>query len=174
MSQLVVTATGKDRPGLVGELTGELFSLGANILETRMVNLRGQFALMLLLELPDDKRAAVESSLPGKGQSMGLTIHITPQQTLTPTTRGLSYKLRSYSVDQPGIIARLSAPLRAVGANIEELSARQESAPFAGEPIFIADFRLTVPSTVHFPTLRAELEKLAANLNCDIDLQPMT
>jgi glycine cleavage system transcriptional repressor len=174
MSDLVVTAIGKDRPGLVGELTGELFSLGANIIETRMVNLRGQFALMLLLELADDKRTKLDADLPTRAKAIGLAVHLSPQEAAPAPVRGLSYTLRSYSIDQPGIIARLSAPLRAVGANIEELSARQESAPFAGEPIFIADFRLTVPSTVHFPTLRAELEKLAGSLNCDIDLQPMT
>jgi glycine cleavage system transcriptional repressor len=40
MPQMIITAVGPDRPGIVGELTGELHSAGANILDSRMVNLR--------------------------------------------------------------------------------------------------------------------------------------
>ena len=54
MSQLIITAVGPDRPGIVGELTGHLHSAGGNILDSRMVNLRGQFAIVLLIELGED------------------------------------------------------------------------------------------------------------------------
>ena len=42
MARVILTAVGADRPGLVGELTGYLHGAGANILDTRMVNLRGR------------------------------------------------------------------------------------------------------------------------------------
>ena len=35
--------------------------------------------------------------------------------------------------------------LRQHGVNIEELSARQDSAPFDGSPLFMTEMRLTVP-----------------------------
>ena len=50
MTQWIVTAVGPDRPGLVGELTGHLHAGKANLLDSRMVNLRGQFAIVLLLD----------------------------------------------------------------------------------------------------------------------------
>ena len=50
MPQLILTAVGPDHPGLVGQLTGHLHAAGANILDTRMVNLRGRFAVLILLE----------------------------------------------------------------------------------------------------------------------------
>jgi glycine cleavage system transcriptional repressor len=56
--------------------------------------------------------------------------------------------------------------------NIEELSARQESAPFAGSPLFVTEMRLTVPATVALGKLRAELESVGGAINCDVDLDP--
>ena len=75
-------------------------------------------------------------------------------------------------MDQPGIVARLTAVLQKLGVNIEDLSARQESAPFAGSPLFQTEMRLTVPPTVNLGQLRAQLEQVGNELNCDIDLDP--
>src|SRR6476660_1378077 len=79
MAQLIITAVGPDRPGIVGELTSHLHAAGANLLDTRMVNLRGEFAMMILLEAPDT--AAIEKlrrDLPAAGESMRLRISATP------------------------------------------------------------------------------------------------
>ena len=75
-------------------------------------------------------------------------------------------------MDQPGILARLTAVLREMGVNIEELEARQDSAPFAGSPLFSTEMRITVPRGVPLAQLRRELENVGNELNCDVDLDP--
>ena len=75
-------------------------------------------------------------------------------------------------MDQPGILARISAVLQSLGVNIEELEARQESAPFAGSPLFSTEMLLTVPPDVPLGQLRQRLEAAGNELNCDIDLDP--
>ncbi|MGD0769134.1 MAG: ACT domain-containing protein [Tepidisphaeraceae bacterium] len=62
MSQLIITAVGPDRPGIVGELTAHLHAGGANILDSRMVNLRGEFAMLILLEAADAAAGADQAS----------------------------------------------------------------------------------------------------------------
>jgi glycine cleavage system transcriptional repressor len=42
----ILTAIGADRPGLVEEVSQFIFAHGGNIADSRMVNLRGQFAMM--------------------------------------------------------------------------------------------------------------------------------
>src|SRR5947207_12543102 len=80
MPQLIITAVGPDRPGIVGELTAHLHAAGANLVESRMVNLRGEFAMMILLEVPsDDAAAKLSRDLPAVGQSMNLRLSVTPQ-----------------------------------------------------------------------------------------------
>lgn len=171
--QLIITAVGPDRPGLVGELTTALHQSGGNILDTRMVNLRGQFALVLLIEVAQDA-AALSASATKKAEAMGLQLRIAPQGDPVTRVSGLPYALRTYSMDQPGIVARLTTLLRSFNVNIEDLSAWQESAPFAGSPLFRCEIRLTVPATVGVASLRAELTRLCNELNCDVDLEPVS
>jgi glycine cleavage system transcriptional repressor len=156
----------------VGELTGRLHSAGGNILDSRMVNLRGQFALMILLEIADASAKTLERDLPKVAADMGLNLFINAQTSQVKSAEGLHYRLKTYSMDQPGIVARLTNLLRQHGVNIEELIAHQESAAFAGSPLFVTQMRLTVPPSVAVRKLRADLETLCNELNCDVDLEP--
>jgi glycine cleavage system transcriptional repressor len=75
-------------------------------------------------------------------------------------------------MDQPGIVHRISDLLREFNVNIEELSTRQESAPFAGTPLFLMEMRLTVPANVSIHAIRTKLQSLCDTLNCDVDFEP--
>jgi glycine cleavage system transcriptional repressor len=172
MVQMIVTAVGPDRPGIVGELAGFVDAAGGNLLDSRMVNLRGEFAMMILLECPPEAAKKFEQEMPKIGAGMGLTITVRPQEKRGEATRGLPYRLKTYSLDQPGIVAKLTAVLRSNGVNIEELEARQESAAFAGGALFLTEMRLTVPVDVALGKLRRELEEVGNALNCDVDLDP--
>jgi glycine cleavage system transcriptional repressor len=170
MPQLILTALGDDHPGIVGELTGFLHAADANILDTRMVNLRGRFAILVLLETPN--AAALQSALPAQAQSIGLTVHLAQQSPAASPQKGLPFKLKTYSLDQPGLVHRISDVLRENGVNIEDLSARQESAAFTGDPLFIMEMRLTIPPTVPVRMLRTQLEAACEKVNADLDLEP--
>jgi glycine cleavage system transcriptional repressor len=173
MAQLIISALGPDRPGIVGELTAHLHAAGGNILDSRMVNLRGEFAIMILLEVPDATAAKrLASELPAVAQRMNLQLTATPQEAAARARGGIPYRLKTYSMDQPGIVARLTGVLRGLGVNIEELTARQESAPFAGSPLFVTEMLVTVPPNVAIAKVRSELESVGNELNCDVDLDP--
>ena len=172
MSQLIISALGPDRPGIVGELTAHLHAAGGNILDSRMVNLRGEFAIMILLDCPEAAAAKLAADLPSIGTKMKLKLTVTPQETIAAPRSGIPYRLKTYSMDQPGIVAKLTGVLRSRGVNIEELTARQESAPFAGTPLFLTEMLVTLPPGVALTKVRAELESAGNDLNCDIDLDP--
>ncbi|NWG14534.1 MAG: hypothetical protein HXY20_13490 [Acidobacteria bacterium] len=172
MRQLIVNAIGPDRPGIVGEFTGHLHAGGANVLDSRMVNLRGQFAIIVLFEAGDEAAARLQHSLPALAKEMGLTLTITETEPHPRPLQGIPFKLKTYSMDQPGIIHQVSDVLRARGVNIEELAARQESAPFMGTPLFLMEMKVTVPTGIPIRELRSELQSLCDSLNCDIDFEP--
>ena len=70
-----------------------------------MVNLReGQFAIVLLVELTEDVASEKSADLPEFGCSIGLTLHPVARQATAPrrASEGLSYRLKTYSSDQPG------------------------------------------------------------------------
>jgi glycine cleavage system transcriptional repressor len=172
MVQLIVTAVGPDRAGMVGELTAFVHEAGGNLLDSRMVNLRGEFAMMILLECPADAARKFEDEMPRVGERMGLNMSVRVLEKRGEVARGLPFRLKTYSMDQPGIVAKLTGVLRENGVNIEELEARQESAAFAGGALFLTEMRLTVPADVALGKLRRELEAVGNELNCDVDLDP--
>ncbi len=172
MAQLIITAVGPDQPGLVGQLSGHVSEGGGNIVESRMVNLRGQFAVILLVEGADSAVRKMRVSLVEAGERMGLHVSTTEHAAAAQKIQGLPYRLKTYSLDQPGIVHTVTDVLRANGINIEDLEARQESAAFSGSPLFVMEMQLTVPAGTSVKKLRQELEQQCEKLNCDLDLEP--
>jgi glycine cleavage system transcriptional repressor len=142
------------------------------VLDSRMVNLRGQFAVMVLFEAEDSASARLQASLPEFAEQIGLRLSLTEAEPRVLRVSGLPFRLKTYSLDQPGIVHRISDALRIRGVNIEELATRQESAAFAGTMIFTMEMRLTVPPEVPIRELRSELQLLCDALNCDLDFEP--
>jgi glycine cleavage system transcriptional repressor len=176
MQELVITAVGPDRPGLVGKLTGPLYEAAVNVADSRMVNLRGQFAVILLAEVPTKSVEAVQESMLMLAEELGLTItfrgHEVNESQRRPTTLGVPYRLRTYAMDQPGLIHRITDLLQRFGINVEELSTRSTPRPETGAPLFSMDMLMTVPASVHVKKVRSELEALCDDLNCDVEIQP--
>ncbi len=189
MALRIITAVGTDRPGLVGQFTGHLHQAGVNIADSRMVNLRGQFALLLLVEGESAQLQQLEKSAPQAGDAIGLQVTVAAMNEagamkVGGTTGsaagfagvagvpGLPYRLKTYSMDQPGIVHGVTSILHEHGVNIEELTTRQESAPFAGTTLFTMQALLTIPADVSVKKLRQALETLCDRLNIDMDLEP--
>lgn len=173
MNELVITAVGPDRPGLVGKLTAPLYEAGANVADSRMVNLRGQFALILLAELPSSASDALQRKLSEVAESLGMTLSFRGcggEPARAPTTVGLPYRLNLYAVDQPGLVHRVTDLLQRHGVNVEELSTRSQPRPQTGAPLFSMELVITVPAAAAIRRLRGDLERLCDELNCDLEL----
>jgi len=177
---LVLTAVGPDRPGLVDELTGFLLQRGANIADSRMVNLRGQFAVIMLVELAGEARAieSLKADLPGVAQKVGLPVTLVPQGAGAPSGAGagggggMPFSLKVTAMDQPGIVHRVTHLLHQHGANVEDLTTELEEGAYTGTPLFTMRLRMTAPSKLPVRQLRQDLAALCDELNCDFDLQP--
>lgn len=173
--ELVVTAVGPDRPGIASDFTGHVHAAGANLGGTRMVNLRGQFALIALVEgtsaVLDDVKKRLSASAPAIGLSIEFSTP-SPKEAAPAQREGVPFRLKTYSMDQPGIVHRVTSYLREHGVNVEELVTRLESAPFMGTPVFTMEILMLVPKNVSVKALRHALEELGEQLNCDVDIEP--
>src|SRR5207245_2576224 len=75
MSSFAVWALGADRPGIVAAVTGGLFQLGGNLLDTSMTILSGHFAMMLLVETPEGiDEAQIEQALAAPAAAFDLVV----------------------------------------------------------------------------------------------------
>jgi len=176
-NQIIVTAVGKDRPGIVADLSKLVHDSGASIADSRMVNMRGQFALLAMIEGSKESLAQLDEALARAKKSLGLALTISPAaaegDTKAAVGSGIPYRLRTYSADQPGIVARVTSVLSRHGVNVEDLSTRVESAPFAGTPLFTMDAKVLVPAATSIRKLRGELDEVGDSIPCDIDLDPL-
>ena len=172
MPQLIVTAVGPDRPGLVAELTRHVYDVGASLADSRMVNLGGHFALLALIVGPAESLGSLRRKLESDGAGMGLRLEMYEAAAAPPSRAkgSVPYRLKVYSNDQPGITARVTALLREHSINVEELETRIESAPFAGTPLFVLEGVITLPPGTSVRKMREELATLGEKIGCDIDL----
>ena len=179
MSQeLVVTAVGPDRPGIASDFTGHVHAAGANLADSRMMNLRGHFALIALVEGNADVLESLKRRLRESAASLALTFEFSAAPGSARSSpeaearKGVPFRLKTYSMDQPGIVHKVTTFLREQHINVEELETGLESAPFMGTPVFTMELVMLVPPSANVKALRRSLEELGDTLNCDIDLDP--
>ena len=73
MAHLALTAVGRDRPGIVAAVSKALLDHSVNIEDSQMTILRGHFAMMLVVSLPEGADAArVRSDLAAAGERLSL------------------------------------------------------------------------------------------------------
>ena len=165
---LVMTVIGADRTGLVEAVARAVASHGGNWLESRMCRLGGEFAGILRVEVPADKKPALLNALQ---KISGLAITVRADETKTSTKSARQTQLEIVGHDRPGIVRDISGALARAGVNVEDFSSEVASAPMSGETLFKATARLQLPERCDLAALKRDLEKIAADLLVDVSLE---
>ena len=163
---LVMTIISPDRTGLVEAVARAVADHGGNWLESRMCRLGGEFAGILRIQLPAEKKSALLAALQSL-QTRGLQIVIR-EDAPAPVPAGQQTRLEIVGADRPGIVREITSALAKAGVNVEEFSSEVSSAPMSGETLFKANARLQIPAHCDLATLRKELEKIATDLLVDV------
>jgi glycine cleavage system regulatory protein len=132
-----------------------------------MCRLGGEFAGILRIELPVEKRQLLLGALQSL-QSRGLTVVVRPDEAATAATPGRQATLEIVGHDRPGIVREITSALARANVNVEEFSSECVSAPMSGETLFKAAARLQLPDGCDDAALKIELEKIAADLLVDV------
>src|SRR3954471_8491351 len=101
----VLTLTGPDRIGFVDEVTGLLLERGGNVETSRMARLGGEFAVLMLVSMPEDRFAGLDEGLGGLADR-GYKVTTTPaERTYAEAHPGwLAYRIEFHGADHEGII----------------------------------------------------------------------
>ncbi len=166
---LVMTVIGADRPGLVQMVAACVADHGGNWLESRMCHLGGQFAGILRVEVPTARAEALGRALLDLAKK-GLHVTVQTEGGALPAMTGSTVTIELVGQDHPGILRQVSAVLAAHRVNVEELASECVSAPMGGGNLFQARATVLVPPSVNMSALRADLEKIAADVMVDLKL----
>ncbi|MGA4644986.1 glycine cleavage system protein R [Limisphaera sp. 4302-co] len=164
---LVMTVLGRDRPGLVDRVAEVVRSHDGNWLESRMARLGGQFAGILRVAVPEDRRAGLERALAELGRE-GLSVVVHRDEVGEDAQTGQPAILEVVGQDRPGIVREIAHALAQAGVNVEELETECRSAAMSGEPIFQARFQVSVPRACGMEDLRRRIEQLAEDLIVEV------
>ena len=166
-TQLVMTVIGADRVGLVESVARLVADHDGNWLESRMCRLGGEFAGILRVQLPAEKRAALEQAL---AKLDGLIIVVRPDAAAGADENLRLAALEVVGPDRPGIVREITRALAAQGVNVEELATECASAPMSGESLFQARAKLLLPAGVNVGALRAALETAVTGMTVEVAL----
>jgi glycine cleavage system transcriptional repressor len=164
---LAVTAVGRDRPGIVAGVTGALLDFEGNVDDSQMSILHGQFAVMLIVSVPDDADLdAISNRLEEVGAGLGLAgVTVSPVADLDRGA-GPTHVLTVYGADRPGIVHDVAAMLAGFGVNITDLRTRRTGGPEA--PVYTMMVEVSVPSPD--PGLAGAMQGFAQEKNVEAHL----
>ena len=165
---LVMTVIGKDRTGLVESVARLVAEHEGNWLESRMCRLGGEFAGLLRVHVPAERRPALENAL---SRLTDLTVVVHSDESAQSPEKPQFAALEVVGQDRPGIVREITHALAARGVNVEELATECISAPMSGEPLFQARAKLLLPGGVTVSDLRQSLEKAVYGLTVEVTLE---
>lgn len=166
-STLVMTVIGADRPGLVESVASIVANHGGNWLESRMSRLGGQFAGILRVQVSSDREVALAAALKELA-AKGLSVVIHSDSAGAAVAKAELRLLEIIGQDRPGIVQQITRALASHGVNVEELETECVSAAMSGETLFKAKAKVLVPASTNIAALKAELEKIAADLIVEV------
>lgn len=170
-THLVLTAVGADRAGLVERISRSIHGAGANLEDSRMAILGGEFALILLLSGAPDAVKRVQDGIDELSKELALNVTLKPTSGRAALSDHLPYRLKVSGVDRPGIVAHVSSFLAGRRINVAALESSLTYAPHSGTPMFNLRAELQVPSELALSRLRAELVQMCEEENLDSVLE---
>lgn len=164
----VLTAIGDDRPGLVDEVTRYITERGGNLEDSRMVNLRGQFAMMMLIAGSEEAMSRLQDGLGALRHASSVHAELRPADAGVAERRpALPFRLNTWAMDHPGLMQSVSHVLGQLGVNIESVDSSLRPAPYTNAPLFEMELVISVPAVTHVAELREKLGELCDEMNID-------
>ena len=171
MVNVIFTALGDDRVGLVDALASAISSNGGSWTQSQMSRLANKFAVIAVATVPDDRVDTVRSDL-DQIESSGLldiTVEVVDDGELAEPSNAASYHLTLLGQDRPGIIRELSHGLAELGAGIDDMSTESRQAPMSADLLFEVEAVIAVPDGVDIDDIEESLGSLMTEFTIEIE-----
>jgi glycine cleavage system transcriptional repressor len=171
VSLYALSAIGTDRPGIVAAITAELLELEGNVEDSQMAILRGHFAVMLIVAVPDEvPQSDLEGRLDRVRTELGLAaVAVSPvEQVGGGPVAG--HVLSVYGSDHPGIVASVSSLLAERGISITGLETRLGGG--AEQPVYVMLMEIAL-GDADAADLEGSLESLGREEGLEVSLRAL-
>jgi len=173
MSYVLLSVSGRDRPGIVRDLSESLLHLNANIEDSSMTTLRGSFVMMLIVHLVEGASiSGLRAALADLEQRTGLAVQSWPMTDEDVSSRAPDpdCMVTVSGADKPGIVHAVTAAMAAAGNSIVDLSTRTVHDGNDEEKYTMV---LGIVSAESFDALKRRLGSVAKSINVEIEAHPL-
>lgn len=168
--QLVITALGEDRPGIVDELSNALTAHELNIEDSRMSVLGGEFAILMLVSGSSISINAFMDETSSLEASLRMKLLVKPTRKKTETQTLAPYAVEVVSMDHPGIVRDIARFFSSRKINIIDLETSRYSAAHTGTSMFALHMTVEIAADQPIGKLRDEFVSMCDQLNLDAKL----
>ncbi len=175
MSHFALTIIGRDRPGIVAQVTEILYREGCNIADSSCSILGGQFAMILIISHPEisDKQIFEEAFAPLEELNLSVFLRtLKPGGEKHPTLEGEICMISVYGADKPGIVYRVSKELASQKVNITDLNTKLVGSE--ERPVYVMMLEGVLPEGLQPENLEVIMERLKDELSVDITVRTIT
>ncbi len=171
---VAVTVIGRDRPGIVANVSGALYRHRASIEELSQTAIRGQFAMILIASMEEGASAqALKKDLQDLSGDLDLDIDLRPlgAEEMIPYEAGgtEAFIITARGADRPGLVFGIAELLAERGINITNLGA--QVARLGPRPEYVQVFEVDIPKGLDYRLLQEKLRQRGQEMGVSVDLQ---
>ncbi len=169
----LLTASGRDRPGIVSAITGVLLECDCNIEDSQMARLGPSFACMLMIRMPEGLVSQqLTQRLQDVAGQLGLRFDVQdlrPEEASETRTDQPRHLIHVYGADRKGIVHRITQHLAEHSVNVTNLHTEvihHES------PLYVMMIEVEVPPYVDVSRLQDRLTAIGKGLEIVVAMKP--
>ncbi|MBX9692752.1 MAG: ACT domain-containing protein [Cyanobacteria bacterium] len=173
-TNVVITGAGRDRVGIVADLSEALYESGCNLLDSSMTLLRNEFAVIMMAQIPDGQSPEdLRAKLSSLEHKLGLHLilrELSDDEIKEPGSSGVPYIVSVYAADKPGIVAGVTRALSDLGANLTDVETKRTS---SGNSLFLMILEIELSPEISESQLRDTLKRVSNELAVDISMEAL-
>jgi glycine cleavage system transcriptional repressor len=176
MDRFTLSVVGRDRPGIVAEVSRVLFELGCNIEDSTCTILCGQFAMILVITHPGSPSVGeIDPAFDPVRTGMGLAISLNPlhDEGALPAggLAGCPHIISVYGADRPGIVYSVARELARQRVNVTDLKTQVVGS--RERPVYVMVLEVDLPDGVSVKDLEREFDRIRKELSVSISVRPI-
>lgn len=174
MQHFALTIIGRDRPGIVSQVTEILYHGGFNIADSSCSILGGQFSMILIISNPEinvrEEFADIFQPLENNGLSVFIRT-LKPGGEVRPELHGEICMISVYGADKPGIVYQVAKELGDRQINITDLNTKLIGAK--DKPVYVMMLEALLPENTEIEVVEGWMKELKQKLQVDISVRSL-
>ncbi len=162
----LINAFGKDKPGIVAEVSKILYENGFNLENSTMSRLADEFTIMLVVYTEKNFTTDEVKNifLPVKDK-LGLNIYVKEIDYKEEDKKDTLYKVIVYGGDKPGIVYKVAKLLAENNINIVDMTTEK------AQDIYVLITDVEIPDSIDFEEFRTKIKQLQYDIDVDISCE---